>query len=63
MAQDFRAAFALGEDATTINTIDADDVALAVIQRLNAKLESKNAALRAELDALKQAVARLRDAR
>ena len=49
MAQDFRAAFGLGENDTTIATIDADGVALAAIQGLNAKLEQENAALRAEL--------------
>ena len=41
MAQDFRAAFGLGESDVGINTIDADGVALAAIQGLNAKLETK----------------------
>lgn len=49
MAQDFAAAFGLGENDTTIATIDADGVALAAIQGLNAKLERENAALRAAL--------------
>jgi hypothetical protein len=46
MAQDFYAAFGVGEDERHITTIDADGVAFAAIQGLNAKLESENAALR-----------------
>jgi hypothetical protein len=34
MAQDFQAAFALGESNTSIATVDADGVALAAIQGL-----------------------------
>ncbi|MCP4695340.1 MAG: peptidase S74, partial [Gammaproteobacteria bacterium] len=34
MAQDFRAAFGLGENDTTISTVDSDGVALAAIQGL-----------------------------
>ena len=41
MAQDFRAAFGLGHSEVGINTIDADGVALAAIQGLNAKLEAR----------------------
>ena len=41
MAQDFRAAFGLGETELGISTLDADGVALAAIQGLNAKLEAK----------------------
>jgi hypothetical protein len=52
-AQDFHAAFGLGSDDTTIATIDADGVALAAIQGLNARLEAENAALRDALDALR----------
>lgn len=48
MAQDFRAAFGLGENDTTISTLDADGVALAAIQGLNRKLEAEREALRAE---------------
>jgi hypothetical protein len=48
MAQDFYAAFGVGEDDRHISTIDADGVAFAAIQGLNAKLEDENAALRAE---------------
>jgi len=62
MAQDFAAAFGLGENATTISSIDADGVALAAIQGLNGKLERENAALRDRLDALSEEVAALRAA-
>jgi len=61
MAQDFKAAFEVGESDTGITTIDADGVALAAIQGLNRKLEAENAALRdglaavqARLEALEQ---------
>ncbi len=59
MAQDFRAAFGLGEIPTAIATVDADGVALAAIQALNQKLEesrAENAALKARLDKLEQMV-------
>ena len=72
MAQDFRAAFGLGDDEKRIVTVDADDVALAAIQGLNAKLEAivveqtrENARLRAELAdlrSLKVEVASIREA-
>jgi len=68
MAQDFHAAFGLGANDTTIATVDADGVALAAIQGLNAKVESgklkaesrierleaENAALKARLEKLEQ---------
>jgi len=41
MAQDFKAAFGLGESDTGITTVDADGVALAAIQGLNQKLTSE----------------------
>lgn len=73
MAQDFREAFALGESETRISTLDADGVALAAIQGLNAKLEAivaeqakENARLRAalaDLRSLQEEVASLRAAR
>jgi hypothetical protein len=67
MAQDFHAAFGLGEDDKHIATVDADGVALAAIQGLNQKLqdrsqrsddriqklEAQNAELRKELNAIK----------
>ncbi|MFZ2235074.1 MAG: tail fiber domain-containing protein, partial [Dokdonella sp.] len=49
-AEDFKAAFELGGDGTSIATVDADGVALAAIQGLNQKLEKENAELRADLD-------------
>jgi hypothetical protein len=57
MAQDFKAAFAVGESDTGITTIDADGVALAAIQGLNRKLNEKDAeiqALKRRLEALEQ---------
>ena len=69
MAQDFSAAFGIGDTETSITTIDADGVALAAIQGLNQKLEArlrdKNAEIEdlksrlAELEQLKRAVAEL----
>jgi len=47
MAQDFAAAFGVGENDTTISTVDADGVALAAIQGLY----QENVSLRAEKDA------------
>jgi hypothetical protein len=58
-AQDFRAAFGLGRGDATIATIDADGVALAAIQGLNAKLEAKVAAKDAEIAALKERLAQV----
>ncbi len=46
-AQDFRAAFGLGADDTSITTLDADGVALAAIQALHAENESLQARLAA----------------
>lgn len=64
MAQDFAAAFGVGEDARHINTVDADGVALAAIQGLNQKVEAltgeikrrdaENAELKQRLDKLEQ---------
>jgi septal ring factor EnvC (AmiA/AmiB activator) len=68
MAQDFAAAFGMGEDDSHISTSDSDRVALAAIQGLNQKLaesmkerdakieelESRNAKLEARLAALEQ---------
>ena len=53
MAQDFYAAFGVGEDNTHITTIDADGVALAAIQGLYAE----NQALKAANDSLTAEVA------
>ena len=43
MAQDFQAAFGVGEDDRHISTTDADGVALAAIQGLNEVLKEKEA--------------------
>ena len=59
MAQDFHRAFGLGDRETEIVTIDADGVALAAIQGLNAKVERQGAeiaALKAELAALRRRI-------
>jgi len=52
-AQDFRAAFGLGDFPLRINTIDADGVALAAVKALEARtraLADENAALRGALE-------------
>jgi hypothetical protein len=49
MAQDFKAAFGLGETDKGITTVDADGVALAAIQALHAKLQEKESRI-AELE-------------
>ncbi len=49
-AQDFRAAFGLGDFPLRINTIDADGVALAGVQAL----EARTRALQAEVEMLRQ---------
>lgn len=50
MAQDFRAAFGLGINETTIATVDADGVALAAIQGLNTAVTRQRAALDAQAE-------------
>ena len=58
MAQDFYAAFQVGEDSRRIGTIDSSGVALAAIQGLSQLVEEKDAriaALEERLDALEQA--------
>jgi hypothetical protein len=68
MAQDFKAAFGLGDSDTGIATVDEGGVALAAIQGLNQKVEDRvqaleheikrrdteNAALKARLDRLEK---------
>jgi len=68
-AQDFHAAFGLGEDPLRIGTLDADGVALAGVKALEARtrllperaatLEADNASLRAEIESLRVHVASL----
>ena len=49
MAQDFRAAFGLGHDDKSISMLDAQGVAFAAIQGLNAKVDQQNQLLQTEL--------------
>jgi hypothetical protein len=51
-AQDFAAAFGLGEDPLRISTIDADGIALRALQALEARTRDENRALKAQLAAL-----------
>ncbi len=60
MAQDFHSAFGLGNSDTQIVTIDADGVALAAIQGLNAKLEAERGAKDAEIAALRAELVAIR---
>lgn len=72
-AQDFKAAFGLGESDRQINTIDADGVALAAAKALEARtralmdeneaLAKENDQLRERLAALDRAIAQLRRGR
>ena len=59
MAQDFYGAFGLGESDKQIDAVDADGVALAAVQGLNAKLAQKDLALSARLDAKDREIAAL----
>jgi Head domain of trimeric autotransporter adhesin len=65
-AQDFRAAFGLGEDPLRIGSMDADGVALAAVKALEARtraLGEENAALKATLDELRHELRELREQR
>ena len=62
MAQDFHAAFGLGESERGISAVDAQGVTLAAIQGLNAKLEAREAALRSEVQARDAEISTLRTA-
>jgi hypothetical protein len=53
-AQDFKAAFAVGETDTGISTVDEGGVALAAIQGLNQKLNAKLNEKDSEIQTLKQ---------
>ena len=59
-AQDFKAAFNLGMNDTTIGMIDADGVALAAIQGLKAKVEQMRAEKDSEIIELRRANDQLR---
>ena len=64
-AQDFHAAFGLGEDPLRISTIDADGIALAAVQALEARtrgadetLARENQELRKRIEALERLIQR-----
>jgi hypothetical protein len=62
-AEDFRAAFGLGVDDTTIGLLDIAGVSLAAVQALDARtqsLQEENAALRAALSELREAMEELK---
>lgn len=61
MAQDFYAAFHLGADDRHIVTVDAEGVALAAIQGLNAKLETRLAEKDKQLEDQQREIAELRE--
>lgn len=65
-AQDFRAAFGLGEDPLRIGSMDADGIALAAAKALEARtraLQEENDALRAALDELRREIRDMRGGR
>ena len=57
MAQDFHVAFGVGQDDRHIHALDANGVALAAIQALNAKLEAENAELKQRLSNIENRLA------
>ena len=62
VAQDFHAAFGLGDSDRAIGTVDESGVALAAIQGLNQKLEATEKTMRekdAEIQALQARLERL----
>lgn len=61
-AQDFKAAFGVGESDTGITAVDTDGVALAAIQGLNQKLEEERRQSAARLERLEAENAGLRQA-
>jgi hypothetical protein len=66
MAQDFHAAFHVGEDERFISVVDAQGVAFAAIQGLHALVREKDAqieALRREMEDLRTEVRRAASAR
>jgi trimeric autotransporter adhesin len=61
-AEDFRAAFGLGDGPTKIATVDEEGISLVAVQALErrtAKLQADNDELRAELAALREQVQKL----
>ena len=62
-AQDFRAAFGLGEEDTRINTVDADGIALRGVQALEARTRALQELIRAQADQLTELRAALEQLR
>ena len=58
-AQDFHAAFGLGEDPLYIGSMDADGVALAAVRALEARTRETNERLTRDNDELRARLARL----
>ncbi|MBB4638654.1 tail fiber domain-containing protein [Longimicrobium terrae] len=64
MAQDFSAAFGLGEDSLMINTVDIDGVNMAGVKALTTRtdaLRAENEQLRAQVAAQQAEIVRMRD--
>ena len=61
MAQDVHAAFGVGESERMINAVDAQGIAFAAIQGLNAKVEQALGARDADVAAQRAEIARLRE--
>jgi len=59
MAQDFRAAFGLGEDETHISTVDSEGIALAAIQALYQEKQHEVTRLQGRLTVLEERLAAL----
>ncbi len=59
-AQDFRAAFGLGESDLRIGTVDADGIALAAVKALEARTREMNTTLARQNDALRESLAELK---
>jgi hypothetical protein len=60
MAQDFYAAFNVGEDDKHISTVDSEGVALVAIQGLNQKVDEQMKAKDATIRQLQENVAQLK---
>src|SRR5262249_3631533 len=59
MAQDFRAAFGLGEDETHISTVDSEGVALVAIQALYQEKQQEVSQLKEQMTKLEKRLAAL----
>ncbi|MBA3766373.1 MAG: hypothetical protein H0W99_05175, partial [Acidobacteria bacterium] len=59
MAQDFRAAFGLGADDKTLNTVDASGVTMAAVQELYQMMQEKDKKIEHQSSQIEQLQARL----